>query len=126
MLLHENLAAIQTDLRLQYSALIEASHHGRPVLVERIHSGRPGRPSIHIDPSFLQWAYSMRSVSSISRFLGVSRTVVRQALLDYGIAEPQQAPFAWTGDDEQGSDLLLDPAPMAHQGTIKRCVVTSY
>ena len=33
----------------------------------------------------------------ISRFLGVSRRTVRNALLYYGIAEPQASPFNTTG-----------------------------
>ncbi|KAH8085980.1 hypothetical protein BXZ70DRAFT_863551, partial [Cristinia sonorae] len=42
---------------------------------------------------FLEWAYTVRSTAGIARFLGVSRNVVRSALLNYGIAERQENPF---------------------------------
>ncbi len=113
---------MQADLQRQHTLYIEQSHHGRPVLVDRVHSGGRGRPSVRIDPDFLRWAYSMRSIASISRFLGVGRTVVRQALLDYGIAEPQQDPFMPTASNDD-NDFLLDPsfqAPVSGEGTSYR------
>jgi hypothetical protein len=83
-----------------------------------------------IDPGFLQWAYSLRSTSSIARFLGISRRLVWQQLLEHGIAEPQEQPFMLsveysTGTD--GGDILdpdgtVDPAPQSIQDTI----ITSY
>ncbi|KAF8185877.1 hypothetical protein K438DRAFT_1836458 [Mycena galopus ATCC 62051] len=68
---------------------VDASHHGRPVIVQTIRSGGPGRPRIHIDPDFLQWAYGQRPTAGIR----VGRTTARNALLEYGIAKPQQSPF---------------------------------
>jgi hypothetical protein len=70
----------------------------------------------------MQWAYSHRSTSGIHCFLNVGRTVVRNALIKYGIAMPQQNPF--TSEDDHGQtiepgdlieDHILDPelpAPM--------------
>ena len=81
------------DLQVHLRAVADHIHHGRPELIRQIHSGGRGRPSYEIDPQFLLWASSIRSTSSIARFLGVSRTVVRNALLEYAIAEPQEAPF---------------------------------
>ena len=62
-------------------------------MVETVYTGRQGRPAYHIDPAFLEWAYTQRSTSSISRYLGISRRAVRNGLLAYGIAEPQTSPF---------------------------------
>lgn len=108
---------MQADIRLRYEEMLDASHHGQPTIVQTIHTGNRGRPRIHIDPQFLEWAYSQRSTSGISRFLNVGRSTIRNALLDYGISQPQQSPFASTDDQEQllQSDLLvedhlLDPA----------------
>ncbi|KAJ7649550.1 hypothetical protein DFH06DRAFT_996413 [Mycena polygramma] len=56
-----------------------------------------------IDPDFLRWAYSQRTTAGIHRFLGVSRSTVRSALIRHGIASPQSNPF--TADDP------LPPAP---------------
>ncbi|KAH8105808.1 hypothetical protein DFH11DRAFT_1518359 [Phellopilus nigrolimitatus] len=111
------LARIGDDLD-EYLAVLDESHHGRPVLVETIHSGERGRPSIYINPDFLRWAYGMRSVSAIARYLGVARSTVRNALLEHGIAQPQRNPFPQVLEptdapnqvDEQ-SDGVLAPDP---------------
>jgi hypothetical protein len=87
---------MQNDIRLQYEEAINSSHHGQPTVVTTVNSGGPGRPRVHIDPQFLEWAYAHRSTSGIARFLGVSRTVVRNALLEHGIAQSQQNPFTQT------------------------------
>jgi hypothetical protein len=76
-----------------YEQELDRSHHGRPEIIHRIHTGRPGRPAVRIDPDFLRWAYTLRSTSSIARFLNVNRQTVRNALLEYGIAAPQINPF---------------------------------
>jgi len=104
---------MQTDIRQRYEEMLDASHHGRPTIVQTIRTGNRGRPRIQIDPEFLQWAYSHRTTSGIRRFLNVGRSTVRNALLNYGIAQPQQSPFA--SEDEQVEpgtlveDHLLDP-----------------
>ncbi|KAK7000377.1 hypothetical protein R3P38DRAFT_3058165 [Favolaschia claudopus] len=92
-LILQNGATMQNDIRLQYQDAVDRSHHGHPVVVRTVHTALEGRPSIEIgDPDFLRWAYSLRSTSSIARFLGVSRRTVRYALLEHGIAAPRQQP----------------------------------
>ena len=93
-IMQSNASAMQLDIRHRYRELLDSSHSGQPVIVEEVRTGRAGRPAIYIDPDFLRWAYSMRSTSSIAEFLGVSRSTVRTALLQYGIAQPQDNPFA--------------------------------
>ncbi|KAH9922362.1 uncharacterized protein B0H18DRAFT_1212604 [Fomitopsis serialis] len=80
------------DIRLQYREALDQSHHGRPEIVTRAQTGRPGRPRITIDPTWLEWAYQHRSIAGLARFLNVGRSTVRNALLEYQIAEPQQNP----------------------------------
>ncbi len=99
-----SLAAMQFDIRLEYQAAVDESHYGRPVLVQTIPSDGPGRPRIYIDPDFLRWAYGQRSTAGIGRYLGVSRTTVRNALLEHGIAQPQPSPFQPRSDP-------VDPDP---------------
>jgi hypothetical protein len=84
---------MQDDIRLRYEQTLDDSHHGRPTVVETVRTGGCGRPRIHIDRSFLQWAYGQRSTAGISRFLNVGRNTVRRALLDFRIAESQEDPF---------------------------------
>ncbi|KAJ7026752.1 hypothetical protein C8F04DRAFT_966135 [Mycena alexandri] len=73
-------------------------------------------PAYDIDPDFLRWAYSLRSTSSIARFLGISRGTVRTALLAYGIAVPRQQPTSLSFrnhnsgvQDTPEDDYLVDP-----------------
>ncbi|KAF7289552.1 hypothetical protein MKEN_01504000 [Mycena kentingensis (nom. inval.)] len=91
--LQRNLAAMIQDLRSIYREAVDASHHGVPELVQRVRTGGRGRPRVVIDPTFLRWAYAQRSTAGLCRFLGVSRTVVRNALLEAGIVEAQSNPF---------------------------------
>jgi hypothetical protein len=110
---------MQQDIRLQYQQALDESHHGRPTVVEHIHTGERGRPRIYIDPDFLRWAYGHHSTSGIARFLDVDRSVVRNALLEYGIAEPQADPFIRTPspdmENTQTHDDILDPyLPIPH------------
>ncbi|KAJ7632351.1 hypothetical protein FB45DRAFT_866070 [Roridomyces roridus] len=92
-IIQTSLAAMQSDIQLEYRDAIEASHNGRPEIVQQVQTGCPGRLRIQIDSDFLNWAYSQRSTSSIHRFLGVSRNTVRTALLEHGIATLQANPF---------------------------------
>src|ERR1700759_1314267 len=107
----QSLAIMQHDVQQQYQQSVNESHHGYPTVMETIHTGQRGRPSIHIDPEFLQWAYSLRSISSIASFLGVSRGLVRQQLVEHGIAEPQSQPFMLSVEyTNNGGDDFLDPS----------------
>jgi hypothetical protein len=130
-MIRSNISGMQNDVRLQYQETLDASHHGRPVIVEAVHTGRRGRPSIHIDPDFLRWAYTLRSTASISRFLHVSRSTVRNALLEHGIAEPQAFPLSFASHDSESQsesgenetavesgDDLLDPLPLNFSGDV--------
>ena len=117
-IIKSNVALMQGDIQSLYREVVDQSHHGRPILVQQVRTGEPGRPSYHIDRDFLAWAYCLRSTASIARFLGVSRSVVRNALLEYGIASPQENPFPMdageggdsTADgDHAATDPILDP-----------------
>lgn len=105
---------MQGDIQMSYEEALDLSHHGRPDVIQTIHTGRRGRPRFYIDSEFLRWAYAHRSTTGIARFLGVNRDTVRNALLEYGIAEPQQDPFQRHTNPEQQFDIseeddLLDP-----------------
>ncbi|KAK7012546.1 hypothetical protein R3P38DRAFT_2550320, partial [Favolaschia claudopus] len=109
--IQQNLALMLNDVQIQYQQALDASHHGRPTVVERVRTGQRGRPRIEIDPQFLQFATEHRSTTGISRFLNVSRSTVRSRLLEQGLATPQPAPFV---DEPPAGDVLeaddiLDP-----------------
>lgn len=119
--LQTNITLIQIDICQQYRETLDRSHHGHPTIVWTVHSGCRGRPRIQIDSDFLRWAYAHRSVAGISWFLHVGRNAVRNALIEYGIAEPQDNPFPiWETSeneriDSEGShpvqqDDFLDPS----------------
>ena len=99
---------MQSDIILQYQQILDESHHGRPTIVQTVRTGNRGRPRIHIDPNFLEWAYGHRSTSGIGRFLNVNRDTVRNALLDYGIAESQENPFPIQATQIDSSQDIID------------------
>lgn len=105
----QSLAVMRNDVRLEYERITEQSHHGRPTILETVRTGNPGRPSIQIDPDFLRWAYTMRTTSGIARFLGVARSTVRSALLEHGIADPQEQPYNFRIEIEADPEDPLDP-----------------
>ncbi|KAF9063659.1 hypothetical protein BDP27DRAFT_1159342, partial [Rhodocollybia butyracea] len=76
------------DVRILHDTILHSSHRGHPEVVSKEYSGGRGRPRIVINRDFLSWAYRLRSTSGIADFLGVSRTIVRQALLDYDLVQP--------------------------------------
>lgn len=105
---------MQADIHLQYEQAVDESHHGHPTVIQTVQTGSRGRPAYEIDPEFLCWAYSLRSTSSIARFLGISRAVVRTALLEHGIAVPRQQPATLAAYNNahhppNEEDYLVDP-----------------
>lgn len=94
---------------MAHRATVDQSHQGIPTVVEYVYTGRRGRPRIHIDPSFLQWAYTFRGTSGISDFLSVSRSTVRTSLLEYGIAEPGLDPFPVIDGEDQANGHDYNP-----------------
>jgi hypothetical protein len=84
---------MRNDIRTQYEISLSASHYGHPSVVGVLRTGRRGRPRLIFDPNFLQWAITQRTTSRIASFLTVGRTTLRQAMLDYGLAEPGNNPF---------------------------------
>ncbi|KAJ7748135.1 hypothetical protein B0H16DRAFT_1849759 [Mycena metata] len=112
--LQTNLGLMLNDVEIVYQQAIDASHHGRPTVVERVHTGRPGRPRVVIDPNFLQFAHEHRSTTGIGRFLNVSRGVVQAALLRQGLVEPGMAPF----EDPLSENAELPEAPLGLEDDI--------
>ncbi|KAI0069534.1 hypothetical protein K474DRAFT_1579301, partial [Panus rudis PR-1116 ss-1] len=88
-LMRDSLGLLQHDIRLLHNDALDQSHHGRPVILTEVHTGGRGRPKIVIDRLWLEWAYGHKSIAKIARYLGVGRSTVRSALLEYGIASPQ-------------------------------------
>ncbi|KAJ8075899.1 hypothetical protein PM082_021531 [Marasmius tenuissimus] len=123
--LRANLGVMIIDLRAIHQKALEASHQGRPPVVHYVSDGGPGRPRAIINPQFLAWAHTQRTTSGIAAFLGLGRTTVRQALLDYGIVTPGDNSFPGgtesdsDGESEQESDAAdLDiPAPETNAST---------
>ena len=84
---------MQTDVHIRYQEALNMSHHRRLTIIKTIFTGNCGHPHISINPDFLHWAYSHRTVSGITCFLGIHRDMVRSALLEHGIVKPQENPF---------------------------------
>lgn len=112
---------MRNDISLQCQDLLTESHHGHPTVVtEELGQGQPGRPRVYIDPDFLAWAYTQRSISSIARFLGVHRHTVKRCLVEYGIVASSEAlppdhenpilPSVSGEGEARDPDELLDPS----------------
>ncbi|ESK82658.1 hypothetical protein Moror_11195 [Moniliophthora roreri MCA 2997] len=123
--LRTNLQLMHGDLWVFIEEVLQRSHKGQLPVVTRVYTGNRGRPCTLINPNFLRWAYTQRSISGISHFLGVGRTTVQQALLDLGIATPGTDPFSSESDSEaetsltdacEAQDDLLDPSLMTGAG----------
>ena len=97
------------DVRTQYEIGLSTSHHGRPSVVGVLRTGGRGRPRLVFDPGFLEWAMTQRTTSGIASFLSVGRTTLRQAMLDYGLAEPGDNPFSPEGSTslDQSETVVL-------------------
>lgn len=59
-----------------------------PIVVQRIRTGRRGRPRIEIDPHFLSHALLLRGPTGIAPTVGVSSRSIRRRALQYGLVEP--------------------------------------
>ncbi|KAE9388731.1 hypothetical protein BT96DRAFT_1003909 [Gymnopus androsaceus JB14] len=109
--LRTNLKLILLDIHSLHDEGTEQSHHGRPTIVSSEQTGRPGRPCTVINRDFLSWAYTQRTTSGISQFLGLSCNTVRQSLLDYGLAPSGANPFPSNTNDAEVEGDILNPAP---------------
>lgn len=129
-----NSLLLLSEVRHAYRQSLDASHSGRPDVIQIVRTGGRGRPRVVIDPEFLRWAIAYRGSSAIARFLGCSRTTVRNTLLEQGILEPGRNPFSPTppakgasGHDqpeeaaaELEDDLANDPDTPPHLIPITR------
>ncbi|KAG8942949.1 hypothetical protein FRC04_003291 [Tulasnella sp. 424] len=96
-----NVALLQQEVGQAYHASLDASHHGMPEVVRVERTGRPGRPRIVIEPSFLERAVAYRGSSKIAKFLKLGRTKVRDSLLEYGLVQAGRNPFPNQGESTQ-------------------------
>lgn len=97
---------MQTDVLIQYQEALDMSHHGRPTIIETIYNDQ-GHPQISIDPDFLCWAYSQRTISGIAHFLGVHRSTVQNALHEHGILASQD-----NHPEEPATEETIDGPPL--------------
>ncbi|TFK61631.1 hypothetical protein BDN72DRAFT_778013, partial [Pluteus cervinus] len=130
--LQQNLRVMAQDVRMFHSTMSESSHQGCPVILEYIHTGGRGRPTIRINRDFLAWAIQLRGVSGIARFLGIGRKTVRKALVEYGLRGAEECPLPFRQDvhEAQGprytslqadiSDEMLDSTIMEIRATYER------
>ncbi|KIO31545.1 hypothetical protein M407DRAFT_19482, partial [Tulasnella calospora MUT 4182] len=88
-----NITLLDEEVRRAHRQALDASHHGTHHPVTYVYTGNAGRPRAVIDRDWLAWAHQNRSTSAIARYLGLSRQIVRDALIEYGLAERQEYPF---------------------------------
>ena len=72
---------MQSDVNNLYQQSLDTSYYGHPTVLSNIYSGGRGQPRIHIDLSFLGFAYNCYSISALAHFLGVGCSTVRNELV---------------------------------------------
>lgn len=102
------------EVRQAYRVALDSSHHGTHHPVSYLRTGQRGRPRAIIDREWLEFAIAHRTTSAIARFLNLSRDTVRLALLEYGLAEPQEYPFTVEEREDSPSRSALDEEPPPH------------
>ena len=105
-----NLASMRNDLQVTIQEQLEESHNGFPTVVaEVLPESGPGRPKVHIDPTYLAYAITQRTISGIAEHLQVHRATVRRRLLEYGLI---QAPSTMSDDRaEPSADSAVSAGP---------------
>ncbi|KAK7462205.1 hypothetical protein VKT23_007810 [Stygiomarasmius scandens] len=129
-----NLVYMIHDLTICYDNSMQESHQGRPELTYTLRTGGRGRPRTIIDRTFLEGAYGEETTSGIARYLGVSRSVVRDELLRYGIAAPGFDPELWERaeveeglvEDDEPDDLLDPNIPISNSAPLRERRNRSY
>lgn len=91
-----SVSGLQVHIAHSYQASVAASHHGHPDIIYKVHTGRPGRPQLVIDPDFLRQGCQYRGPTKLARFLKCGVMTVGNQLLEYGIDEPGADPFPAT------------------------------
>lgn len=91
--MQQHLQTMLRDILAAFDAAVDFSHYGVPEIVTHVQSGGRGAPRICINRDWLAWAVHHRTTSGIATFLQVSRTVVRKAILEYGLKQQGAAPF---------------------------------
>lgn len=76
----------------------------------RVRTGGRGRPSIQIDPEFLEQAMQSHSNTELARALGCSTATVRRRQLELGLVEPQ-APVRQTHVLDNGEEVVTYNVP---------------
>lgn len=58
------------------------------VVARRVHSGKRGRPRVHIEPAFLAEALTLRAVGGIAPIIACSARTIRRRALELGLVAP--------------------------------------
>ncbi|EDR10741.1 uncharacterized protein LACBIDRAFT_324608 [Laccaria bicolor S238N-H82] len=87
-ILQQSLAAIVNSLDQARHESADPPDEPQLVVVTRKSGGRPGRPRVEIDPTFLREALALRGPSGLKPIFNCDARTVRQRALEYGIATP--------------------------------------
>ena len=111
-----NIEHLRIELAILYEQALQESHQGYPSVMTTIHAGGRGRPRIILDRDWLGWALTQRTISGLAKFLGISRSTVREAALEYGLLSPGANPFPEAHPPlEQGEHRDSNPVTDAGQ-----------
>ncbi|KZT33080.1 hypothetical protein SISSUDRAFT_1027978, partial [Sistotremastrum suecicum HHB10207 ss-3] len=87
--LEQSLTNMVQELDSASTRSAEPPDHPPPAVATVIHTGRPGRPRIHIDPTFLAFALDIRGPTGLANdVIPCSSRSIRRRALDHGLVEP--------------------------------------
>ena len=99
----EEFATLHASSERMVSELDAACHRSsdppdRPAapVTARMRTGKRGRPKVHIEPTFLREALTLRGPTGIAPVLGCSSRTVRRRALEHGLAAPAPPVFETT------------------------------
>jgi hypothetical protein len=82
-----------------------------PVVISPVTTGNRGRPSISIDPAFLEMAVTSRGPTDLAHLLGCSARTVRRRLLLLGLSQPGEPLFKLVQHEDGSAAIAHNPTP---------------
>lgn len=70
-----------------------------------VHTGRPGRPRIEIDPTFLAFALDMRGPTGVAPVVQCAPRTVRRRAIEQGLVTPGPPVYVEHHDEETGETI---------------------
>lgn len=113
-----SIQAMQADLEHAKHVSADEPDHAPVPHTSLVHTGRPGRPRIQIDPGILATASQLGGPTALSQVFGVSSRTVRRRELEHGLAELAGDPVYTTFTDSDGQTTRIYTSSSGAQSSL--------